>query len=163
MLHLKTANNERLEIPESAIIAVMKPSDGVNPSGLIYDMGSGPQIEQLADQYGHIKKMAIDSAAIVNPMEVRIIEQHQVGEGDEAVIAHQEGRMFFSRLRITGRREKNGDPNGVNAVLYVDLLGKPMALQVADTLDEMDGVEPETKPARKAVAKPNTPATQEGN
>lgn len=163
MLHLKTANNERLEIPETAIIAVMQPSDGVNPSGLIYDMGSGPQIEQLADQYGHIKKMAIDSAAIVNPMEVRIIEQHKVGEGEEAIIAHQEGRMFFSRLRITGRREKIGDANGVNAIVYVDLLGKPMALQVADTLDEMDGVEPVTKPARKAKAVAKIPATQEAN
>lgn len=159
MLHLKTANKERLEIPESAIIAVMKPSDGVNPSGLIYDMGSGPQIEQLADQYGYLKKMAIDSEAIVNPMEVRIIEQHKVGDGEEAIVAYQEGRMFFSRLRIVGRKEKIGDPNGVNAVLYVDLLGKAMALQVADTLDEMDGVEPETKPARKARPK-NISATQ---
>lgn len=37
--------------------------------------------------------------------------------------------MFFSRLRIVGRKKKIGDPDGVNAVLYVDLLGKPMALQ----------------------------------
>lgn len=28
--------------------------------------------------------------------------------------------MFFSRLRIVGRKEKIGDPDGVNAVLYVD-------------------------------------------
>ncbi|MGC4250438.1 MAG: hypothetical protein QM605_02935 [Sphingobium sp.] len=135
MLHLKTAHNERLEIPESAIIALMKPSDGVNPGALMFDMGGGPQIEQLADQYGHLKKMAIDSAAIVNPIEVRIIEAAAVGEGAEAMTAYREGRMFFSRLRIVGRREKKGDPNGVNAIVYVDLLGKAMALQVADDLE----------------------------
>jgi len=163
MLHLKTANNERLEIPPSAIIAVMKPSDGVNPGALIYDIGAGPQIEQLADQYGYLKKMAIDAAAIINPVELRIIERHQVGEGAESLLAHQEGRLFISRMAITGRREKRDDPNGINAIVYANLLGKPMAINVADTLDEMDGVEPPARPARKAKARPAPITAQEGN
>jgi len=153
MLHLKTDNNERLEIPESAIIAITLPSSGDAPSGIIYDMGSGPQSDHLSDQYGYLKKLVVDAAAIVNPVEVRVIEKHQVGEGEEAIIAHREGKLFFSRLRINGRREKKGDPNGANAILFVDLLGKPMAIEVADTLDELDGVEGERKaPASTAGA-----------
>lgn len=145
MLHLKTANNERLEIPPSAIIAVTQPSTGDAPSGIIYDMGGGVQSDHLSDQYGYVKKMVSDAAAIVNPIEVRVIEAVTVGEGEEAVTAHREGRVFFSRLRISARREMKGDPNGVNAILYVDLVGRTQPILVADTLDELDGVEGERK------------------
>lgn len=143
MLHLKTALGERLEIPGYAIIGVMKPSSGDNPSAIIFDMGTGPQIDQLADQYGFVKKLAIDAQAMINPVEVRVIEQI---DGDSG--AYAEGRMFFSRERIAARREKKGTENGINAMLYVDLLGKPMAINIAETLDELDGVEAEpTSPA----------------
>jgi hypothetical protein len=157
MLHLKTAAGERLEIPAFAIIAVMRPCDGVNPSAIIFDMGAGPQVDQLADQYGFVKKLAIDGQAMVNPLEVRILEPVQLGEGAEAITGLKEGRMFFARDRIAGRREVKDDASGINAKLFVNLLGKPMAISIADTLDELDGIEPEpAKPARgaKVVAKP---------
>ena len=140
MLHLKTAAGERLEIPAYAIIAVMKPCDGVNPSAIIFDMGEGPQIDQLADQYGFVKKLAIDAQAMVNPVEVRILEPVAI-DGEQ--VGYKEGRMFFSRDRIVGRREVKDDANGTRAKLFVDLLGKPMAISIADTLDELDGVEAE--------------------
>lgn len=140
MLHLKTAAGERLEIPGYAIIAVMKPCDGVNPSAIIFDMGTGPQIDQLSDQYGFVKKLAIDAQAMVNPAEVRILEPVAI-DGD--AVGYHEGRMFFSRDRIVGRREVAGDPNGIAAKLFVDLLGKPLAISIADTLDDLDGVEAE--------------------
>ena len=158
MLHLKTANNERLEIPAYAIIAVMKPSDGTHPSAIIFDMGAGAQVDQLVDQYGHVKKLAIDSQAMVNPIEVRVIEPVGVGEGSDVVSAIGEGRMFFSRDRIAGRREVHGDPDGINATIFVNLLGKPMAINVADTLDEMDGVEPETRARGRRANTPNNPS-----
>ena len=140
MLHLKTAAGERLEIPAYSIIAVMKPCDGVNPSAIIFDMGAGPQVDQLSDQYGFVKKLANDAQAMVNPVEVRILEPVTV-DGEQ--IGYREGRMLFSRDRIVGRREVKDDANGIRAKLFVDLLGKPMAISVADTLDELDGVEGE--------------------
>ena len=54
MLHLKTAAGERLEIPAGCIIAVMRPCDGINPSAIMYDMGAGPAVDQLSDQYGFV-------------------------------------------------------------------------------------------------------------
>ena len=140
MLHLKTAAGERLEIPDYAIIAVMRPCDGVNPSAIIFDMGQGPQVDQLADQYGFVKKLANDAQVMVNPVEVRILEPVTV---DDEQIGYREGRMLFSRDRIVGRREVKDDANGIRAKLFVDLLGKPMAISVADTLDELDGMEGE--------------------
>ena len=140
MLHLKTAAGERLEIPAYAIIAVMKPCGGANPSAVIFDMGAGPQVDQLSDQYGFVKKLAIDTQAMVNPVEVRALEPVSV-DGDQ--VSFHEGRMLFSRDRIVGRREVKDDANGIRAKLFVDLLGKPMAISVADTLDELDGMEGE--------------------
>ena len=159
MLRLTTANSERLEIPGFAIIAVMKPSDGVYPCAIIFDMGAGPQVDQLCDQYGHVKKLAIDSQSIVNPIEIRVIEQVQVGQGEGATTAFGEGRMFFARDRIVGRREVRGNPNGINATIFVNLLGKPMAINTADTLAEMDGEEPERKPTR-SKARPAAPRSK---
>ena len=140
MLHLKTAAGERLEIPAYAIVAVMKPCDGVNPSAIIFDMGQGPQVDQLSDQYGFVKKLANDALAMVNPVEVRVLEPVAI-DGEQ--VGYHEGRMFFSRDRIVGRREVKEDANGVRAKLFVDLLGKPTAISIADTLDELDGVEAE--------------------
>lgn len=140
MLRLKTAAGERLEIPDTCITAVMKPCDRANPCAVIYDTGAGAQVDQLADQYGFVKKAVIDAMAMVNPVEVRIVEPVSVGE----VQGFHEGRIFLSRLRIVGRREVNGDPNGIRARLFVDLFnqeGKATTLNIADTLDEMDGVE----------------------
>lgn len=160
MLHLKTSAGERLEIPASCITAVMKPCDGANPCAIIFDMGAGAQIDQLSDQYGFVKKAVIDSMGIINPVELRIIEQIRVGEGDNIVVAHKEGRVFISRERIEGRREVKDDPNGVRAKLFANLFnqpGKTTPINVADTLDEIDGLDPEDQPdpsSRKLIAKP---------
>jgi len=140
MLRLTTAAGERLEIPGGAIIAVMERVDGANPSTIIFDMGSGPQGDQLSDQYGYVKKLAIDAQAMVNPIEVR--EKAPSGTA----------RLCFARERIVGRREVKPSVNGINATLFVNLLGKVSALQVSDTFDEMDGVE-----------SPALPTATEGN
>lgn len=141
MLHLTTAAKERLEIPPGCIVAVMKPSDGGNPCAIIYDIGVGMQIDQLSDQYGYVKKLAVDAQAMVNPIEVRTVEPGEDGPC--------EGRVFFARDRIVGRREVKDSEDGVNARIFVDLLGRTSALNVADTLDEMDGIEPKA-PAKAA-------------
>jgi hypothetical protein len=153
MLHLKTAAGERLEIPAVCIMAVMKPCNGINPAAIIYDVGTGPQADQLADQYGYVKKAVIDSQGMVNPLEVRIIEQVTIGTDADAVTGFHEGRMFIARDRIVGRREVLDDPHGVKARLFIRLFDRPNTINVADTLDEIDGIEPPTKPANR-TAKP---------
>lgn len=143
MLQLKTAAGERLEIPAACIMAVMKPCDGVNPCAIIYDFGAGAQVDQLADQYGFVRKAVIDAMAMINAVEIRIVEPVSL----DGVEGWREGRMFLSRQRILGRREVRDDPNGVRARLYADLFniaGKATTLNIADTLDEMDGVESST-------------------
>lgn len=135
MLRLTTAAGERLEIPGGAIIAVMEPLGGANPSAIIFDMGNGAQVDQLSDQYGYVKKLAIDAQMLVNPIEVR----EKAPEGS--------ARLFFARDRIVGRREVKSGVGGINSTLFVNLLGKVSALHVADTFDEMDGVEAPALPA----------------
>ncbi|GLT00138.1 hypothetical protein GCM10007897_15220 [Sphingobium jiangsuense] len=149
MLHLKTAQGERLELPAHAIIAVMRPSSGDNPSAIIFDMGMGPQIDQLGDQYGFVKKLIADSNAMVNPIEIRVVEPVPDGDGATA-----EGRMFFPRDRIAGRREVKDDQRGVRSTLFVNLLGKPIVINAADTLDELDGIGPEPKRPRRPSKSP---------
>lgn len=146
MLHLKTAAGERLEIPPSCLIAVMQPCNDVNPSAVVYDVGAGPQVDQLTDPYGMVKKLAIDVLAITNPIEARILEP--VVGGDSAEL--REGRLFCARSRIAGRREVLTGDTPVRAILFVDLFGKMMSVRVADTLDELDGVEPLPAPVTTA-------------
>lgn len=153
MLRLTTAAGERLEIPGGAIIAVMEPLDGANPSAIIFDMGAGPQVDQLSDDYGFVKRLAIDAMAVVNPIEVR----ERAPEG--------EGRMFFARDRIVGRREVKSGVADINSTLFVNLLGKVSPVHVSDTFDEMDGVEAPALPAVIATENaviatldPNVPA-----
>jgi len=168
VLHIKTATGERLEIPAYAILAVFKPCDGVNPCAIISDMGMGLQFDMLADQYGFVKKACIDNMAMVNPLEVRLLEQVKVDDDPERPLSvFAEGRMFFPRGAIVGRREIAGDPNGIKAKLFVDLGGKRMVFNVADTLDEMDGVEPTLQPVPvdgRAIAEvlPTPNPTHEG-
>ncbi|WP_134094061.1 hypothetical protein [Novosphingobium sp. PhB55] len=154
---MKTAAGERLEIPAGCIIAVMRPCDGINPSAIIYDMGAGPAIDQLSDQYGCVKKTVLDAAGIINPIEVKIVEAVTLGEGEEAATALQQGRMIFARSRIEGRREVIGDPNGIRAGLFVNLTGQTMRINVADTLDELDGVEADHAPIAPPVPMPLPP------
>lgn len=154
MLHLKTAAGERLEIPAGCIIAVMRPCDGINPSAIIHDMGAGPTIDQLSDQYGRVKKTVLDAGGIINPIEVKIVEAVSVGEGEEVTTALQQGRMIFARSRIEGRREVLTDPNGIRAGLFVNLTGRTIRINVADTLDELEGVEADGAPITAPSPKP---------
>lgn len=153
MLHLKTAAGERLEIPAGCIIAVMKPCDGLNPAGIMYDMGAGLAIDQLSDTYGFVKKSTLDAGGMINPIEVKVIEA-VVGEGGDAASAFREGRMIFARSRIEGRRELVGDPNGIRAALFVKFTGQTVRINVADTLDEMDGVEVDDAPVPAPTSMP---------
>ncbi|KMS59968.1 hypothetical protein V474_07650 [Novosphingobium barchaimii LL02] len=130
-----------MEIPAACIIAVMKPCDGANPCSIIFDAGAGPLVDQLSDQYGFVKKAAVDGMAMVNAIELRIVEPVPPADGEAAPVM-AEGKLFCARSRITGRREVIDDPAGIRAKLFVDLFGKPMTINVADTLDEMDGVDP---------------------
>lgn len=154
MLKLTLAAGGRLEIPAHAIIAVMKPADGINPAAIMYDMGAGLQVDQLGDQYGWLKKTANDASAFNNPLEVTTVEHWNVGEGAEAVQASGEGRMLFSRSRIAGRRDVI-DGGIAKGRLYVRLDERTVTINTLETLNEMDGVEstppmPVAKPILKA-------------
>lgn len=163
MLHLKTAAGERLEIIASSILAVFKPCDHVQPSAIIFDMGTGMQFEALSDQYGFVKKAVIDNMAMINPIEVRLVEGTQIGvdtrTGQPVMAApFNEGRLFIPRDMIVGRREIVDDPNGIKAKLFLDMRGKRMVFNVADTLDEMDGVEPADGRAEADIARLDPPS-----
>ena len=152
MLKLTLAAGGRLEIPPHAIIAVMKPADGINPAAVMYDMGAGLQIDQLGDQYGWLKKTANDASAFDNPLEVTTVEHWVVGEGADAVQASGEGKMLFSRSRVVGRRDLT-DGGPAKGRLFIRLDERAVTVNTVETLDEMDGVEAEIVPA-KPIAKP---------
>ncbi|PZQ56280.1 MAG: hypothetical protein DI555_06610 [Novosphingobium pentaromativorans] len=141
MLLLNTAAGERLEIPAGCVIVVMRPCNGINPSAIMYDMGEGAIVDQLSNPYGVVKKTVLDAGGIINPIEVKLLEPVLGDTGDEASTTLAQGRMIFARSRIVGRREVLEDPNGVRSRLFVDLAGNPIRINVADTLDELDGVE----------------------
>jgi hypothetical protein len=134
MLYLTTARKERLEIPPACVTAVMRPSGGTAPGALVFDLGFGPQVEQLDNDYGWVKRIIIDCGVMANPVELRILEPAAEGNG------LAEGLMFVSRQRIVGRREVLDDPAGVRARLFVDLIGKTTPVSIADTLDDLDGI-----------------------
>lgn len=162
MLHLKTAAGERLEIPAGCIIAVIKPCDGESPCAVVYDMGFGQQLDQLSDQYGFVKKNVIDSMAIVNAIEVRHIEGAIIAKADNGSpifgAPYKEGRMFFSRSLISGRREVKGDAiPGCKSRLFVNLLGGVMPINIADTLDELDGTDADDAPVAAPIPMPLPP------
>lgn len=146
MLNLKTAKGERLEIPESAIAAITKPSNGEAPAGIIFDMGSGDQAEHLQDQYGFVKKLVVDSHLMINAIEVTVAEPAQGENAQPGEVAL--GKIFFSRDRILARKEILGDPRGINAQIFVHLFGRTQILSVLDTLDEMDGTTSEKPDAK---------------
>lgn len=137
MLNLKTASGERLEIPESAVQAVTKPSNGLADCGVIFDVGSGPQAEMLTDQYGFVKKLIVDSRAMINAVELSAVEPDNSEGAEPGAVAI--GKLYLSRDRITARKEIKGDPRGINAIIFAELFGRTQAISIAETLDEMDG------------------------
>ena len=149
MLKLNLAAGGRLELPAYALFAVMKPSDGSNPTAVMYDLGAGLQIDQLSDQYGFVRKLALDAAAFENPIEVEIVEK--VAGEDGAPVAAL-GKVTMSRGSIIGRRDIAASADGERAQLFVQFGQNRMTLLVTESLDEMDGVE------SQAPAKSATPA-----
>lgn len=150
MLKLTLAAGGRLELPAHAVISVMKPCDGLNPASLMYDMGAGIQVDQLADQYGFVKKMANDASAFDNPVEVTIIERVTIGEGDQAVLGDSKGKMLISRGRIEGRRDVTGEGDikariflRIGTVIEDGKATRPqiVTIAIAESLAEMDGEE----------------------
>lgn len=142
MLKLNLAGGGRIEVPGYAIIAIMKPGgDTANPSSLLYDMGEGPRVDQLGDQYGFVKKLAIDSGFIVNGFEADIVECGSREEEGKPVPVINYGKIFTSREKIVARRDI---PNSVDAKarIYVAAGGGSIGFDVTQSLDEMDGIDP---------------------
>jgi len=146
-LKLNLAAGGRLELPAYALFAVMKPSDGANPAAVMYDLGAGLQIDQLSDQYGFVRKLALDGAAFENPIEVEIVEK-VAGEDGTPVVAI--GKVTMSRGSIIGRRDIANGADGERAQLFVQFGEGRMTLLVNESLDEMDGIESEA-PAKSAT------------
>ena len=149
MLKLNLAAGGRLELPAFALFAVMKPSDGANPAAVIHDLGAGLQVDQLSDQYGFVRKLALDGAAFENPIEIEIVEK--IAGEDGATVAAR-GKVTMSRNSIIGRRDIAAGADGERAQLFVQFGQNRVTLLVSESLDEMDGVE------SQAPAKSATPA-----
>lgn len=139
MLKLNLAAGGRLELPGYALLAVMKPSDGSNPSSVIYDLGAGVQIDPLADQYGFVRKLARDGGTFENPIEVETIEK-LAGESADAVTVAR-GKITMSRTAIVGRRDLMDDADGARAQLFVRFGTATSTLLVSESLDQMDGID----------------------
>lgn len=142
MLNLNLATGGRLEIPGYALLSVMKPADETAPSSVMYDVGAGLKVDQLADQYGYVRKLAIDADAFVNGLSVDIIERHEiVGDDGETKIEALAGAMMLSRNSIIARRDTPDGADGVRAELTVRF-GQDITatIQVTQSLDELDGI-----------------------
>lgn len=165
MLKLNLATGGRLELPAAAIIAVMKPADGINPSALMYDLGSGLQVDQLSDQFGFVKKLANDNGAFENAIEVTLIEPVNVldeqgnpimlppvapGQPAQPKTEPKAGKIIFSRSRIEARRDMAG-PGDIRSRLHIRIGEGSIQIQAAETLNELDGVEASSV-AEKAAA-----------
>lgn len=124
MIQVTTAAGEKSSLPPSVIKAVMKPSDGSGPSSIIIHVNGMARVQPLADQYGYVKKLLIDSMIMVNPIEVTTVE------------VAGEGLMFFSRENIIGWSEVKNQPP-TNASIYVDLFGSPVMQNIKETVDEL--------------------------
>lgn len=148
-MKLNLAAGGRLELPAYALFAVMKPSDGANPAAVMYDLGAGLQIDQLSDQYGFVRKLALDGAAFENPIEVEIVEKVT---GEDGVTDAVRGKVTMSRNSIIGRRDIAAGADGERAQIFVQFGAGRMTLLVSESLDEMDGVE------SQASAQSATPA-----
>ena len=140
MLSLKSLDGARVEIPASCIQVVMKPSDDSAPSSVLYDLGSGPEISKLSDQYGFVKKLVSDSSGIPNPIELCVVEM--ISSNEDGSPVYGTGKIFIARSRIQGRIEVLDDPNGVKSRLFIDWCGNVSQFRVTDSLDDMDGIEP---------------------
>ena len=138
-LKLKLQNGARFELPAAAINIVEEQPGEAKGCCIGYDIGAGAADQQLSDQYGYVKKQVLDAGGIENPIELTVVGQ----DGGTRLVT-------LSRNRILARMEVLDSEIGVNATLTVAAGSSSFPLNVADTLDEMDGV---SSPAAKR-AKP---------
>ena len=153
MLKLNLIAGGRVELPAYALFAVMKPSDGAAPSAVMYDMGSGLQSDQLSDQYGFVRKLALDGGAFENPIEVATVERMDIADAVEGgpATAIVNGKITMSRNSIIGRRDIAAGSDGERAQLFLEFGPNRLAVLVSESLDEMDGVESQAPiPAQSA-------------
>lgn len=138
-IKLTLANGARFELPANAIDIVEERPGEEKGCAIGYNLGAGVSNQQLNDQYGFVKKQAIDAGGIANPIELT------------AVGADGETRLVtLSRSRIVARMEILDGANGINATLTIAAGAGSFPMHVADTLDQMDGIE---SPAAKRRAK----------
>ncbi|HCW59501.1 hypothetical protein [uncultured Sphingobium sp.] len=128
-LKLKLQNGARFELPASAIKIVEESAEGKG-SIIGYDLGAGAAHEVLNDNYGFVKKQVLDAGGITNPIEMTSVS----GDGKTC-------RVTLSRERIVARLEVLNSPVGVHATLTIASGNSSFELNVADTLDQMDGIE----------------------
>jgi hypothetical protein len=128
-LKLKLQNGARFELPAASINIVEERDEGKG-SVIGYDIGSGAADEALTDQYGFVKKQVIDAGGIQNPIELTVVG-----------VDGQTHRVTLSRDRVVARLEVLDSPTGVNAILSIASGNASFKLNVADTLDQMDGLE----------------------
>ncbi|MGE4321763.1 MAG: hypothetical protein AB7E60_01885 [Sphingobium sp.] len=146
MLKLKLATGERFEIAASAINIVEEAPGDQKGCIIAYDIGEGVTDAALSDQYGFVRKAVLDVRGIVNPIEVTRVDQ----EGGTNLVT-------FSRDRIIARLEVRDSPTGVNVRLHVASGEGSFRIDVADTLDQLDGVE---SPAVRKSKRRLTPKNQ---
>lgn len=162
MLKLNLAAGGRLEVPPFAVIGVMKPAgEGTNPSAVLYDMGEGPRVDQLSDQYGFVKKLCIDGNVFDNVVEMEIVEKTTTMIDDVPVQVSNRGKLAVSRSRLVARRDMP-DGGDAKARIYIAAGTGSMAFDITQTLDEMDGIDPadvKQKPAEDGP--PDSPAPAE--
>ncbi|WP_164488853.1 hypothetical protein [Sphingobium sp. LF-16] len=142
VLKLKLDNGARFELPANSISIVEERSADEKGCRIAYDIGGGGADESLSDAYGYVKKQVIDAAGIQNPIEVVAVNE----QGETHLVT-------LSRDRIVGRREVLESPIGASTILTIASGQASFKLQVADTMDEMDGTtSPAAKRTRRAKA-----------
>ncbi len=137
-LKLKLQNGARFELPAAAINIVEENAEGEG-SVIGYDLGAGAAHEMLNDNYGFVKKQVLDAGGITNPIELTSV----AGDGKTC-------RVTLSRERIVARLEVLDSAVGINAILSIASGNASFKLNVADTLDQMDGVESRASKPRGA-------------
>jgi hypothetical protein len=143
MLKLKLDTGARFELPAAAINIVEERSDGKSGCDIGYDIGEGAADAALSDQYGYVKKQAIDGNGIANPIEMTAVATDGVTH-----------LVTLSRDRILARLEVLDSAIGVNATLTIASGHASFKLHVADTRAQMDGIESRATPARGQKGKP---------
>ncbi|WHO37887.1 hypothetical protein PMI04_015100 [Sphingobium sp. AP49] len=138
-LKLTLLNGARFELPAAAITIVEERSGEEKGCAIAYDIDGDRGAETLGDQYGYVKKQAIDAGGIQNPIELTALNNEGVSR-----------LVTISRDRILARKEVLDSPIGVKSILSIANGQNSFRMTVADTLDQIDGIESPAKRAAKA-------------